>query len=905
MLEGIFGLQNGVVGWLPKIFKAACTAVGQVFCHVALTVGNVERRRMLINVLKNGPTLARKVLDYSAGAFRAAQQDTKAHPTLEPISSGYLLPVHEFEILWVGKIGEDNCCYILTDFANQRRSGLDSDRKSMRLWIEDLLAPFHGERFIDRWARNHPLIYNEAKKAFARATADSPSLLDPYCEVLEKLRRSNRLFTIIGTDGPLKDIAQQARVRKKDFADAVIGLAVVAHPQAAAHWLTGIPSFATLKNGDAPSYEAKTRSGWVSVALLVGLDAGVRWSHTAPDGSVSTYVTGDSRKSNHPENKGIKNILGRPGIALHEGVGKDLYHLLGKLSPEDNGPAWVMLSSRKRGSGWGVMLPTLPCQLPLLLQQSGFGTVLREIVAIEEPDIKLTKADLLRELLDAFAVPAIRNSHQSVSEVVLAVRYALRRQRFPYSISQMIECVGTATRAVCEGSSSFGRVFCDVWFNENHGKAKGGFISNASAQLMIFARSFVLRLCQMASARWEKRNPARWGDGDEIDAIHAQRSARDLARLKSRGHPAKWKLPLTGMNALPFMELGPKESPSEFQSAGVGKDLENFLQHIFDLVMFFYKIKQGGLVLEQRQAERLGASCDATLFLVKEKLLRVPADDWIPMEDWIVTSPRDTKSVPIDVMPMLRIAAKSKRLRQRVADLQNVFAAADCGNAALLEKLIAFKTSDPLEILRVFSPAAMLRAIEPSREFWRQPAGKIMDRLGFKDERSRHALRIALRTTSFQGLCAILQAAALKIGDKPSGPIKGQLQVWVDHEKLMKAPQEKITPSLPRKAVRKGNGTSDAQPGVAPASIMPCGFDESGICCVASEPGDDILDFLYFEVKPETFDSQKGKLKKLLIAAKEEMGAEELNVLLWELEDHPMKTEIIKLVEEIFPDWQG
>jgi len=137
-------------GWLGAVFKAACSAVGQVFRHVALMVGNVERRRMLINVLKNGPKLARKVLGYSADVFRAAQQDEKEHPTLEPVSSGYRLPVHEFEILWVGKIGEDDCCYILTDFANQRRSGLDSDRKSMRLWIEDLLAPFHGERFIDR-----------------------------------------------------------------------------------------------------------------------------------------------------------------------------------------------------------------------------------------------------------------------------------------------------------------------------------------------------------------------------------------------------------------------------------------------------------------------------------------------------------------------------------------------------------------------------------------------------------------------------------------------------------------------------------------------------------------------------------------------------------------------------------
>jgi len=73
------------------------------------------------------------------------------------------------------------------------------------------------------------------------------------------------------------------------------------------------------------------------------------------DGSVSTFVTGDSRKSNHPENKGIKNILGRPGIALHEGVGNDLYHFFGKLSPDDNSPAWVMLSARKRGSGWGGM----------------------------------------------------------------------------------------------------------------------------------------------------------------------------------------------------------------------------------------------------------------------------------------------------------------------------------------------------------------------------------------------------------------------------------------------------------------------------------------------------------------------------------------------------------------------
>ena len=402
-----------------------------------------------------------------------------------------------------------------------------------------------------------------------------------------------------------------------------------------------------------------------------------------------------------------------------------------------------------------------------------------------------------------------------------------------------------------------------------------------------------------------ERSPAHWEYGDEIDAIRAQQSARGMARLKSRGHASKWKLPVSGMNALPFLELGSEESSSEFQSSGVGKDLENLIQHIFDLAMFFYKIKQGGLVLEQRQAERLGASCDATLFLVKEKLLRVPADDWIPIEDWIATSPRDAKNVPIDVMPMLRIAAKSKRLRQRVADLQNVLAAADCGNAALLGKQMAFKTGDPLEILRVFSPAAILWAIEPSREFWRKPADEIMDRLGLKDERSRGSVAVMLRMAPFQAMCAILHAAALKIGDKPAGLIKGQLQVWVDHEKLMKAPQEKITPRLPRKVARKGNGTSDGQQGVAPASIMPRGFDESGSCCVASEPGDDILDFLYFEVKPETFDSQKGKLKKLLIAAKEEMGEEGLSGLIWELEDHPMNPEIIKLVEETFPDWQG
>jgi len=897
MLEGLY---NRVASCLPKIFKAACTAVGQVFRDVSLTVSNVERRRMLINRLKNGPKFARKVLGYNSATFKAAQQDAKAHPQLEPVSSGYSLPLHEFEILWVGKIGEDDCCYILTDFANQRRSAMDSDRRSMRFWVEDLLAPFHGERFIDRWARNHSLIYNEAKKAFTQAIADSSSSLDPYCEVLEKLRHWNRLFAIIGTDGPLKDAAQQVRVRKKDFVDAVIGLAGVAHNQASAHWLTGNPSFATLKNGGVPGDEAKTRSGWVSAALLVGFDVGIRWSHTSADGSVSTFAAVDSRKSNRPEDKGIKNVLGRPGIALHGGVGEDLYHLLGKLSPEDNGPAWVMLSARKRGSGWGFMLPALPSQLPLLLQQSGFGTVIREIVAIEEPDLKLAKADLLRELLTAFAVPAIRNSLQSVSEVVLAVRYAVRLQRFPYSIPYMIECVGSATDAVSEGSAPFGCTFCDRWF----GEIGGGSVSNTTAHLMVFARSFTLHLCHVASTWWMERNPTRLGDGDEIDAIRAQQEARKMATRKSRGNTAKWKLPTAGFNALPFLELGPIGSSIECQSTGVRKDMESFIQHIFDLVMFFYKIKQGGLVLEQRQAERLGASCDATLFLVKEKVLRVPIDDWIPMEDWIATSSRDVKCVPIDVMPMLRLAAKSKLLQQKVANLQNVFAAADCGNATLLGRLMALEPGDPLEMLHVFSPAPILRAIEPSREFWRQPAGKIMDRLGVKDERARHALGIVLRTMPFQGLCAILHAAALKIGDKPAGPIKGSLQVWIDEEKLMKMPQPKGASLLPRKKPAKHN-VIGGKAAPFPESIAPRYFDESGICCTASDPRDEISDFLYLHVTPETFDSQKGKLKKLLIAAKDEMGEEGFCDLVWALEDHPMKSEIMEMVEGIFPDWEG
>ena len=145
------------------------------------------------------------------------------------------------------------------------------------------------------------------------------------------------------------------------------------------------------------------------------------------------------------------------------------------------------------------MLPALPSQLPLLLQQSGFGTVIREIVAIEEPDLKLAKADLIRELLDSFAIPAFRDSLQSVSEVVVALRHALRLQRFPYSMAQMIECVEMARQSVCQGLASFGRVFCNGWFDEKKDQVKGGFVSNATAKLMAFAQSFVLYLCRVAS----------------------------------------------------------------------------------------------------------------------------------------------------------------------------------------------------------------------------------------------------------------------------------------------------------------------------------------------------------------------------------------------------------------------
>ncbi len=765
------------------------------FKDLALTVSSKERQQFMLTKYRDRISRLKELFGWGGTEKRKLLDETKDYGGLGPITGGDFLPLHYFDILWFGKIEAGSYAVISTSLGYQ----------TINKWAKNLAPVGMVSKCLYAWKDNYGPHYIRAATLIDGLRSKG---LEGKCleAVVEQFGHLPDLLVV----GPRSVSCPEIPVVDFDWdqeGKALIALSLAAYGSCALTWLNGSSNVETkpeeIAGLSSPVPECVHSIG---LSLLCSqVDPGIKWTSLSCDGSLCQL-----RMEN-----GFHPVLSRPAIPVNANPGRDLWNLIGTLSPSEGDPVWVMGSSRARGVGYGFLSPEFPIHLFFALFQGGTSPMVRRIVGVKNRHSLLSNAVILTELA---------NGCRSVSKAAPKDQTVELTGELFAGIEQLLKCEPAEAPYLNIEKETFGQLGLSVEDKKSSSAEEMLKKRNLRVQSLMeilpdvqegrvpdeevrrrFRRDFLREEDGAVNhtvevplitrvifgvldtiMRWET-TPTGNIERKEVESdpwhrdsqiIKLQKQAHEYGR--SRAASLVERKPRSPLRAILSEVLFIKTQNRKNGEAPTSplKYLPKLILILFEFVMVAVKRKHGALVLEERLSEIASLACDLTVVSDVQPLFRHPSDDLDMHPDWIQRNESVTGDfVSIRLRPLFDKMRNNKRLQKQVSTIGDIcdYLGANGeggGNLEGLRKACRIRWDDDRHILLRIAPAAIVHALRLCRdgtdsdqiEWWLAQLG--LSRIP-RNADVRSLLTKLMQANPEQVVIQMLNAAAVQLATTP------------------------------------------------------------------------------------------------------------------------------------------
>ena len=682
-------------------------SAAQFFKDIALTTSKEERRDHMLSKHKSHFGSLRDMFGWDSSTAREMKKRSCEDYPSPLTDTGEAIPVYHLALLGIGKVG-GGCVAILR--TNMEPGVLRSHAL--------MLPGGQSAALLARWRQSHPTLCEVADRKVRECLRDPM----PQPDVTAALREPREELIVVALG-----------LEAHDASVCVINLGDNQDPDLLVAFLVSLfhrcPLGWMLEANDE-GRATNTLHPLAASMISAQVDPGVIWTATSRDGCVHILES----------ERGIRQVLPRPGIPLARFVSDPLWKLLGELSPHAGDDISLWGSTRENAAAIGIMFPRLPSVFVFALLQSGLSPALRRIVCLAPTSAPVDTARLIHGLLESCELATRNPAFQAVAlNGFFCLERILRHEGQVFGMEPYIQ-------ALSSGEEETPEIFCVAPFvaafqegriPDDHTIAalRRGYLDRGSEDepevipgIRIAKRLLSWILVMLVRRMLGSREPGNEKHPDNDSWERDSRVTRRQKRMQQRAKAAATKisenqiaemLPVAIRDALVF-RFTKKSQNLKKQD---GDHFAKLVSLLADALMVLVKRSEHGLVLEQRMWEVISRGCALTVSLPMGGLFRYPAADLYEPPSWLRHCAADPDDlIEIDLSPLcgrVRLSAMIRRQVESIRDICDCAAGVGVDMPGLRESC-RINWDDDWSVLSNLAADRILRELRPSADAGRQ-----------------------------------------------------------------------------------------------------------------------------------------------------------------------------------------